>query len=178
MTRIGYIAAGLLSAYLGFTQYVTPVFADAAPNIQTKVSQPFPGLESYLESGTLNNGCYNGRYRAEGEVIIKNNGNEIPGSLTLMYSLCFLDEDGRSGCKDGKIEELAAGLPQGELRRQFRFRERFKDDNPRKGKPKISVSLMKKKNLFTKFIILFLLPQRTNVKITVRRIKYFSSKLL
>jgi len=142
MARIGYIAAGLLSAYLGFAQYVSPVFADAAPKIQTKVAQPFPGLESYLESGTVNNGYSNGRYRAEGEVVIKNNGNPISGRLDLVYSLCFLDEDGRSGCLDGKREVLE-GLPKGELRRQFSFKERVKNDTSRKGKPKISVGLMK-----------------------------------
>lgn len=145
MTRIGYIAAGLLSAYLGIAPYVSPAFADVAPKIDTKVARSYPGLESRLEPSTLHNGLYNGRYRAEGEFVIQNNGTAFPGPLTLMYSLCFLEKDGRSNCKDGKREELTAGFPKGELRRQFKFKERIfvKDDTPREGKPKISVSLMK-----------------------------------
>ena len=114
LTRVG---SALLAGYL-----TLPVsYADKpAPQLEQRVQVNVQSLESELDAAALQYGIYQGRYRVDSELMVRNPGQTIPGPLLLFYSLCFSYKE-RSACFDGKSEVLPS-LSQEELKREIHLK--------------------------------------------------------
>lgn len=74
------------------------------------------GLESRVEH--VQHGIRNGKYRVDADIIVKNNGSDVPTGSVMFYSLCFEvpENNGKksSQCVDGKTTTLDRGMKRGE----------------------------------------------------------------
>jgi len=90
--------------------------ATAAYTVRPIVHISYSGLESRLDEATLQQGVFQGQYRADADIVLKAQ-KAMPGPLELFYSLCFAEPGTKwSGCVDGKYIPLPEGLLAGEKR--------------------------------------------------------------